>query len=60
MSSMQYRESVYTFVYLVQKLIMENQGLSRKNVNFCILSYTVHIWRRRVLFQINGLSATVA
>ncbi len=36
------------------------KDLGGKNVYFCILLYTFHIWRPQVLFQINGLSATEA
>jgi hypothetical protein len=40
--------------------VLENQGLSRKHVYFCLLLHTFHIGRARVLFDINGLTATGA
>ena len=40
--------------------VQQNQGVSGKNVYFCILLYTFHVWPGPVLFGINGLSATDA
>ena len=48
---------LYTWL---KRATVENQGLSRKNVYFCILLHTFHVWPRQVSFGINGLSATDA
>ena len=59
--SKRYAEFMSTFVYLPQKAVSSKiKGLTSKNVYFCILLHTVHVWRGGVLFEINGLSATEA
>ena len=59
--SRRYAEFMSTFVYLPEKSVFSKiKYLTSKNVYFCILLTTFHVWHGGVLFEINGLTATDA
>ena len=59
--SKRYARFMSTFVYLLRKgSFRKINELGSKNVYFCILLTTFHVWNRAVSFEFNELSTTDA